>query len=771
MIISKQRICFRKKLIALALLATFGQVQAEEAVDLAQPPQPASEESVIPESAEQSGDLAQPAKQESMENANAGSAGQSTNILQPAKPQSWVSFGMGGISGDSNERALFGQYNGLRKSNGYFLIDADFTKHDEESGVWTTFQGRNLGLDDRELRFSQKRQGDWKYSAEYSELTRIYPRTVSTGVQGIGTANLTVDGSAAKTDVELQTKRKSVTLGAEKWLSPSLQFEANFKSENKDGARLFGYGINCGAASAFTTVTCPTTPTNGVGALLMLPEPIDSNIKQFDAKLNYSGEKYMLSGAYYGSFYTNANGAINQTIAGLVAPNGGAIDLLTPGTSGAQVLAYMQSPMALSPDNQAHQLSLAGNYAFTPSTRVTFKFARTHATQHENFDSMGLTTHPAGVNDLGGVLDTTLTQIGLTARPMAKLSVLANLRYEDKNDKTPLNLYSPVAGNTNGADSLKKQTSKLEASYQLPNNYRATLGADYETVNRGVPESTVKPGGLSMLREETRELGWRAELRGTMSESFNAGVSYLNSKRDGSGWLQAVQGTPILSDAGAAALSSGAPNTPYTTMDRQRDKLRLSADWSPNERLSLQLLVEDGKDKYNEPHTAAYARGLNDARVRLYSVDASYTLSDMWRLTGYVSQGEQTTHVNFSYRAELENTNTALGIGVRGKPYGRFEVGGDLSYSNDKNRYGQLQATTTVLPDVTFRQTTLQFFGKFALEKNADIRVDLVHQRTYLDEWTWESNGTSFFYSDNTTISMDQNQNVTFIGASYSYKF
>ena len=410
-----------------------------------------------------------------------------------------------------------------------------------------------------------------------------------------------------------------------------------------------------------------------MGALLLLPEPIDSNIKQFEAKLNFSGEKHLLSAAYYGSFYTNANGAINQSITNLVAPNGGAIDTTTAGTSGAQVLAYMQEPTALPPDNQAHQLSLAGNYAFTPTTRATFKFAKTHATQHENFDSMGLTVHPAGVNDLGGVLDTTLAQLGLTARPMAKLSVLANLRYENKNDKTPLNLYSPTAGLTNGKDPLKKQTGKLEASYQLPNNYRATLGADYETVNRGVPESTDKPGGLSMLREETRELGWRAELRGSMSETFNAGVSYLSSQRDGSSWLNAIQGTPVLSDAQAIALGGASP---YTSKDRQRDKLKLSADWSPNERLSLQFLVEDGKDKYTEPHLSTLDdSGLKDTSVRLYSADAAWILSDIWRLTGYVSRGEQTNHVNMvngatpAYKAELINTNTTLGIGVRGKPY------------------------------------------------------------------------------------------------------
>ncbi len=75
------------------------------------------------------------------------------------------------------------------------------------------------------------------------------------------------------------------------------------------------------------------------------------------------------------------------------------------------------------------------------------------------------------------------------------------------------------------------------------------------------------------------------------------------------------------------------------------------------------------------------------------------------------------------------------------------------------------------MPDVTYRVTSLKLFGKYALRKNSDIRVDLVHQNVKLDEWTWGNNGTPFAYSDNTTVSMQPNQNVTFLGASYVYKF
>lgn len=766
MITTRQHIGFSQKLIVLALLATFGQAHAEEATDAA----PA-------------------AKPESVESVSAVSAEPVASVVKPARLESWLSLGLGRASGDSSTRALYGQYNGQRRNDTHVLLDADVNKHNDETGVWTTLQGRNLGLDNRELRASQKKFGDWKYSAEYSELTRHDPRTINTGLQGAGTTTPTVVKLAAQgagTDLNPSTKRKSITVDAEKWITSYLQFEASLKNEDKKGERMFGRGITCGAllivgGAARTSNLCSG---GSQGAILLLPEPIDSNTKQLDAKLNLSGGKFLVSGALYWSKYTNAYGSLNPAISGdLWNPNG--TNLATTANPGAQLAAFLKQPMALPPDNQARQFSLDGNYVFTPSTRATFKYAKTHATQHENFDSMGLTVHPAGVDDMGGVVDTTLVQLGLTARPMAKLSVLANARSENRDDKTPLQPYSSMLTSTtgpvytlytNGADSLKKVTGKLEASYQLPSNYRATLGVDYETVNRGKPESTEKPGGLNLLREETRERGWRAELRRSMSETFNAGISYLNSHRNGSSWLDAtIVGTPMLSDAGAAT-KGGA--TPYTMMDRQRGKLKLSADWSPNEKLSMQFLIEDGTDRYSEPHLSTLDNaGQKDSKVRLYSADAAFAMSDMWKLTGYMSHGKQGDHVNHNngagtaYRAELENTSTAAGIGVRGKPSGQYEVGGDISYLHDNSHYGQLQAATANLPDVTFNQTTLKLFGKYALEKNADIRVDLLRQRTSLNEWTWQYGGKPFFYSDYTTVSMRQTQNVAFAGATYIYKF
>jgi MtrB/PioB family decaheme-associated outer membrane protein len=718
------------------------------------------------------------------------------SIAQLIKPESSISIGLGATSGDKEDKALFGVYNGMRRDNYHGLLDIDAVQRDDATGTWTTLEGRHLGLDDRELHFSQERQGDWKYFVDYNQLVRYNQRTINTGMTGAGTTApvITLLGAPGTgTNIDLNIKRESVGLGVEKWLTPSLQFEANAKNEDKKGARVFGKGFACSA----TWVTNGSCVAATQWAMLMLPEPIDSTTRQFEAKLNFSSDKLMLSGGYYGSFYTNAYGNLRPIVpATLNYPMGTAVTLDT----GLQNVLGM--PMALPPDNQAHQFYVDGNYAFTPTTRMTFKYAFTRATQNDNFLDSGLTGAPAGRTDLGGKLDTHLAQLGLTTRPMPKLSVNANLRYEERNDKTPQALYS-VEGTeqfANSKYSLKKLAGKLEGSYQLPDNYRATLGVDYEMYDRG---NFTSPGcaaydaagdclndsiaGVSGLRAETRETGYRAELRRAMSETLTGAVSYLTSQRTGSTWLKplSLPATGVVAQSDSVIYgSTGRNEFPMIFMDRTRDKVKVSADWATTERLTLQFVVENAKDWYSGPTT----KGLRDSGSFFYSVDAALALSDAWKLTGYWSQGDQELHVDHSngYMMVIRNLTTTLGMGATGKLSSKFEVGGDLAYLNDSTQYNQgLDANATAanktfynssgfygLPEVTYSEIRLKFFGKYAVQKNADIRVDLVHQRAKLEEWTWGANDSNpFLYSDNTTITIKPEQRVTFIGARYIYKW
>ena len=710
------------------------------------------------------------------------------DVAQLTKPDSSVGLGAGIVSGNKGDRSIFGMYNGLRDNKGYGLADVSVSKRDETTGTWTTLEGRNLGLDNREFGFSQNKQGDWKYYLDYNELTRHDPRTINTALQGAGTTNpnvklLATPGTGANLDLEL--KRKAFGIGGEKWIFPNLQLEVNFKTEDKNGSRLFGAGFTCTSSTAPGCLGASATRTGW--AQLMLPEPVNSTTRQIETKLNYIGEKLALSGGYYGSFFTNGYGTLNPNVPGTLY---NAVGTALPLNTGLQ--GILNNPIALPPDSQAHQLYLSGNYAFTPTTRGTFKYAYTHATQNDGFLGSGLTGAPGGRANLGGVVDTTLLHLGLTARPMPKLSLLANFRYEDKKDKTPIDWYN-VEGTstfTNGHVSNRKVGGKLEASYQMLPKTRATFGLDYLEVTRELPVKTDTIAGLSALRGQTTEFGYRAEVRQTLADSFAGTLGYINSRRRGSDWYSlctsaacnaAGVGYGTSTSSGAIIGASATGIFPMTLTDRNRDKLRLMSDWTPTDRFSVQLMAEVGVDHYVTNGT----KGLKDTGMSLFSLDANWGLTDNWKLTGYASHGTQTLHVNHStgYLADLKSTTDTFGLGTTGMPTPRLQVGADLSLTYERDRYGQsldpaASATNVAflnasggLPDVVFQVKTFKFFGRYTLDKNSDIRFNLIHQRAHLNDWTWSYNGVPFVYSDNTTVFMNQRQNVTFAGLTYIYRF
>ena len=51
-------------------------------------------------------------------------------------------------------------------------------------------------------------------------------------------------------------------------------------------------------------------------ALIPVPEPVNFNTKQIDAKLNFTSGKLFITGGYYGSFFTNANGTVTPIVPG-----------------------------------------------------------------------------------------------------------------------------------------------------------------------------------------------------------------------------------------------------------------------------------------------------------------------------------------------------------------------------------------------------------------------------------------------------------------------
>ncbi len=693
-----------------------------------------------------------------------------------------VSVGAGAVSGNSADRSLFGQYNGMRNDSGYGLLDFSYYRVNPDTGTTVDARGTNLGLDTRELQLDWQRQGNWKFSLNYGELTRRDPYTVNTGLLGAGSSTPQVSylsgGVGSGSDLTLSTKRTSLGVAFSKWFNPAVQLEVSLKGEKKEGSRLFGIGITCGSP---VTPGCaaPDAFTAGTG-ILLLPEPIDSNHAQVEARVNYAGAKLRLSAGYYGSFFNNQFATLNPNVSGsLNSPLG------APLTPSAGLLSILNNPVALAPDNQAHQFDLTGNYAFTPTTRANFKLAYGQATQKQDFGA-SFAGVPMGVTNLGARVDTTLAQVGITSRPLPKLSLLAEARYEDKDDKTPLALYNVEGFGTYAYTNMRlpntKTRGRLMATYQITNEIQGSVGANYEHIDRGTFTPTSAVAGITALRQKTDETGFYVDLRRRMTETLSGSIRLETSDRTGSNWLQP-------SSTGFGVTEVTAPSITFndsiailmpTLADRRRNKGKLTATWQPMDELSLQLVAEGGEDKYRGSD-----QGLRSTHMELYSLDADYLLSDEYsvRLTGYASIGSQRLNQARpgGYILGFDNSNTSVGLGIVGKPTEKIDLGGGVTFINDKNVYAQtldasalpgnaaLLAAAGGLPDIVYRSTQVKLYGKYALSEASTVRLDAMYQRAKYNDWAYGYNGVPYTYSDNTTVWIKPVQEVTFFGVTYIY--
>ncbi len=638
-------------------------------------------------------------------------------VKQLTKPHSVVHFGAGYLF---NDNARFGQYSGVRDEGAYGIGNVSIIKRNEDTGTWFKLMGRNLGFQNRDIRFEHNKQGNWGYFIDFSQTPRYEPFAVNTAVTGIGSNHPVIPASSmAGEPAQLKTERQALAFGLNKLFFGNFALQLHFRNEDKDGARLFGR------------------------ASRLIPEPINYTTRIFGASADYNGKQLQLSGGYYGTMFINKYEALY--------PAGG-----------------HTTPTALPPDNQSHQIFLAGSYSFSPTIRSTFRVAHTRATQSDTFFS-AQSLAPGIGNHLDGRIDTTLLQAGVTSRPLPKLNLLANFRFEDRNDKTALSIYYPALlepldfSGSRGVNprSFRTYTGKFEANYALPKHFNLIAGIDYEHWDRNGSATYVTN------RRNTDEISYRAELRRSLAETITGTISYIHSDRSGSYFL------PSMTASGEPFVNLIAP---LNLADRNRDKVRLSINWEPIEPLSLQIMMDESFDNYG--HRAGSNLGLQKGSARNYSLDAAYTFSEhlqtiAWfsRNETYIDQASRNWEPNSSSReiwsANLENIGTSFGIDINSQPTEKMELGVSLAHSFIKDKFKQTisDPMTYSVPDISHQLSNMKLFARYAVRRNLSLQLDYILNRFKTNEWTW-SNWT---YLDGTQLTQDTNQIVNFIGLSAYY--
>lgn len=662
------------------------------------------------------------------------------------EPDSSVSVGIGQWS---KARPQFGIYDGMSENKAYGLFDADIARLDRDTGTWLTFKGSNLGLDSRNLRLDYLRQGTFGLYIDSARITRDDPVAITSTLDVVRPNRQVVSTNALPLPArpfDLRLRRDITEVGMSQQLTDGLDLVVTFKNDEKEGSRHWSRG-NTGE---------------------FLAEPIDSATRQLEATLNYTGEQLQLSGGYYGSWYRTAHTLVDSIRNGA-----------------AETTIGNHTFMSLPVNNEAHQLFFNGGLAITPTTRATLKLAYTEATQDERLPTSDVVVggtslaNAAAPRNLDGKLVTSLIQLGITSRPLNNLSLMANLRRHDLDDETPASRVffgASDAASTNVAPySYRTDTGTFEATYRMPWQLSLTGGFDIKQQDRPIPVVGTAATNQRKVphRAEIEEETLRLQLRRAVSESINGSLTFSRTDRSGSNFS--------LTDAAIQDLIN-----PIHIADRTRDKTRLSLDWMPIESLNVQLVVEDSQDDYGT--SAARALGLQEGRGALYALDASYSINDDWRVTAWLShdaseavQRNSTLGVSTNIKkATLSDKGDTVGLGLRGKFGERVRVGGDLLWAENRSGFSEsvpvaLPANSTALPDVEAKVARLSLFGEVALDQNADIRIDLAHERWESNDWQWRfANGADYVYgttTDGTTVVATPKQVTNFVGVRYIHKF
>jgi MtrB/PioB family decaheme-associated outer membrane protein len=515
-------------------------------------------------------------------------------VRQLTQPTNQVEVGAGYVSQDSFK---FGQYNGLFNKGFYGLFNFDVRSpdaYDSDSALRWRVIGTDIGLDTRRLTAEIGQQGKFRINTGFDELRSNRSDTYQTPYLGAGSNNLTLPSnwlvpvvpqvSAASGNfralnpitglapalvngvvtpptaaqqatvnniiaadvpafhnVDIGTTRKKYDEAFSYQFDPQWEFKASARQEDRTGTKLMNM---LSLASGTAAVT--------------LPDLIDQTTDQYNVSLNYTGEKAFLQAAYYASIFKNHVDSMNWQ------------NPFLPTT-----IAQMSS----APSNQFHQFTLTGGYHFSPTTKLVMFASYARNTQNDNFLSdPGNSPLGLPVPSLNGLVVTKAFNAKLTAKPATGLNIAAGYKYDDRDNRTPVNTYEfydagePKSGaspfnsalglpaGTLGSNiniyanrpySKKLNQFNLDADYVVAKGQALKFGYAWQKIDRSCPGSWINCADATETRENTGLAEWRVNV----VENLSGRLSYAYSQRkvdyDENSWLALVPMANVVPSGGA----------------------------------------------------------------------------------------------------------------------------------------------------------------------------------------------------------------------------
>ena len=638
----------------------------------------------------------------------------------------------------SDNSAKFGEYNGLNKKGAFFIGDGAVRSRGEDGAYWN-LNASNLGLDSRSLDAEGGQQGKYKLLLKYDELPHFISDSAQTPFVGNGGASLTLPPGFVRggtTDAmslagtlqqfDIGTDRKRLGVGASWNRTSEWEYAVNFRHETKDGTKR--------TAGAFFVNTA------------QLIEPVDYVTDQVDASASYTGKKFQMKLAYYGSKFRNSNPSLTWQ---------------DPYTA---VDGESFGRLGLPPDNQFHQVQASAGYQFSERTRASGDIAIGRMTQNDNFlpYTFGGPGLPGGsLNGRAATLDANLK---LNSAVTDRLRLNAAYTHNDRDNQTPQTAYSVVTtdmptfigpARTNLPYSFKQDKLKLSADYRASANLRGSVGADFDAHQRTFQE-------VDTTREDT---AW-GKISSRILDKVDLTFKLAHGERRNSGSFQAIAGiippeNPLLRR--------------YNLANRTRDTAGLRADFAVGERVNVGLGFDSSEDKYSDSTI-----GLTGGKDLNLNGDVSVILTERTSLHFFANHQEikskQAGSQTFStpdWSADNKDTIDFFGLGVKHAAIkDKLDIGADYGITRSRSEINvNTGLSNPAFPHITTSLDSLKLYAAYRLKENVSLQAGYWYERYDSRDWMLDGVAPSTIPNVLTLGLQAPQYHVNVIRLSARYKF
>jgi len=538
----------------------------------------------------------------------------------------------------------------------YAAIDGD-VHYRNLDGKYFDLYATNLGYDSRELDIRGGNQGFYELRFGWQEIPKYRGYGTQTPFLGVGgdfltlpdnwvAANTTSGMTALESSlagIPLKTQRKILDAGATLNFLRSWSYRIDYQRQEKKGTRSLGAGLFYSNAS-------------------ILPAPVDFTTDIVDMALSWTGKKAQLELGYISSIFDNGANSLTWQ---------------NPFRSEPQTQSLRA---ALEPGNKFYQFNLSGAVSITPRVRLSAQAAMGRMTQDDPFLPYSInpiySDAPLPRASLDGRVDTSTLNLNgkLSARLSKKLSFTARGKWDERENKTPVELYTPIITDLlagpdryNRPYSFKRQMYSADLAYRVNHIVRLSGGARQQNIDRTL-----------QAVERTKESTWWAEAKVNASLSTQVRLKLESAKRDISDYMQPDDGRAV----------DHPLMRKFNMADRDRDRVVVEFDYMPTADFGINLSYFQAQAVYDNS-----VIGLQESQDESYTINFTYVIESTVNLYAFFTHDDidadivnTTRDISDAWNARTRDRILTFGTGVSAPINEKSSIGFDYVASDSTGK-------------------------------------------------------------------------------------